>query len=330
MSTAQTIPAVDLQDFATGSVEQRDRFVATLGDALVEYGFVAIDNHGVSPATIQAAYRSISAVFDLPAEVKARYEDVAGGRHRGFTSFGQERARHRTVADLKEFWHVGAQHGDDILGATDLPPNIWPDEVPTFRESSLALWRELHTCGELLLRALALYLGADEESFAHMTDGGNTVLRCIRYPGPDELDDEVSDAVWAAAHEDINLITLLVEATSPGLQLLRRDGEWLPIAPIPGQLIADSGDVLQRLTNGVIPATTHRVLAPSESRGPRFSMPYFMHPRPEFVISPLPTCVSPERPRRWPDITAGDYLAERLREIGLITDETTSHGHAGG
>ncbi len=313
----QTIPVVDLNQFLHGDAAQQRAFVTTLGDALVEYGFVAVDHHGVDRRAIEGSYAAIKGFFGLPDEVKRRYIVPDGGGQRGYTAFGQEHAKGQTVADLKEFWHVGPELAEDHPLRARIERNVWPTEITGFRDATLGLWNSLYRCGEVLLRAIARYLDADELEFVRMIDGGNSILRTIRYPGPDEVKPEPG-AVWAAAHEDINLITLLVEASDRGLELLRRDGTWLAIEPIPGQCIADAGDMLQRLTNGVIPSTTHRVLAPQDATGPRYSMPFFIHPHPDYVLSPLPSCMTEANPRRWPDITAEGYLTERLREIGLI------------
>lgn len=320
----QTIPVVDLDDLLHGDADRQAAFVKELGDSLVEYGFVAVENHGVDPAVLGSAYRSVKELFDLPADAKAAYEVLEGGRQRGYTAFGKEHAKYHDVPDMKEFWHVGPELSADHPLRPRIQPNVWPAELPSFQPATRALYDALHRTGRAIIRAIARYLGADEAEFLRMIDGGNTILRLIRYPAPGEV--EMPDgAVWAAAHEDINLITLLPEATDPGLQLLRRDGTWLDINPVRGQLIADTGDMMQRLTNGVIPSTTHRVLAPRKASGPRYSIPFFVHPQPDWVLAPLPQCVTAANPRRWPDVTAEGYLMERIRELGL----TTAQGHAG-
>jgi isopenicillin N synthase-like dioxygenase len=320
----QSIPVVDLNRFIEGDASDQKSFVDKLGEALVEYGFVAVQNHGVDHSALRDTYAALKRLFDLPTASKMAYEVVDGGRQRGYTAFGLEHAKDTTIPDMKEFWHIGPELAEDHPVRRRVPYNLWPSEVPEFKDASLKLYASLFGCGAVLLRAVARYLGADEDEFLRMIDGGNTILRLIRYPAPGEV--EVPEgAVWAAAHEDINLITLLPEATDPGLQLLRRDGTWLDIAPVPGQVIADSGDMLQRLTNGLIPSTTHRVLQPRQAKGPRYSIPFFIHPAPDYMLSPLPQCVTAERPRRWEDITAEGYLFERIREIGL----TTAQGHAG-
>ena len=312
----QTIPVVDLLDFTNGDAETQARFVRTLGDSFVEYGFAAVENHGVDRTALSGTYEDIQSFFALSEQAKSRYEIEGGAGQRGYTSFGREHAKDQSVADLKEFWHVGPELAQDHPLYQRLPPNVWPRELPRFQEHSLRLFKSLEECGAHLLRAIARYLDADEDAFVAMIDGGNSILRLIRYPGPDEVP-PVEGQVWAAAHEDINLITLLVEATEPGLQLLRRDGEWLGIEPIKGQLICDAGDMLQLITNGKIPSTTHRVLAPPNQTGPRYSMPFFIHPHPDCPLQVLDNCITKDHPRRWPDTTADTYLQQRLREIGL-------------
>jgi isopenicillin N synthase-like dioxygenase len=320
----QSIPVVDLNRFVDGDAADQAAFVKKLGEALVEYGFVAVENHRVDQDALKATYASLKTLFDLPRENKLAYEQIEGGRQRGYTAFGLEHAKYHDVPDMKEFWHIGPELGDEHPLRRRIPKNLWPEEVPSFKDASLSLYRSLFACGSHMLRAIARFIGADENEFMRMIDGGNTILRLIRYPAPGEVE-APEGAVWAAAHEDINLITLLPEATDKGLQLLRRDGTWLDIHPVPGQVIADSGDMLQRLTNGLIPSTTHRVLQPRQANGPRYSIPFFMHPQPDYLLSPLAQCVTADNPRRWLDITAEGYLMERIREIGL----TTAQGHAG-
>lgn len=316
----QTIPVVDLERFRAGDRDDQRAFVAQLGRALTEFGFVAVENHHTGREAIDGAYAAVRALFALPADVKARYEDPASGRQRGYTSLGTEHAKYHNVPDLKEFWHVGPEVTPAESAVLRVPCNLWPTELPQLRSAALELWRREHEVARVLLRAIARFLDADEDAFLAMIEGGNTVLRMIHYPAPDEAVEP--GAVWAAAHEDINLITLLCEATDPGLELLTRDGTWLPITPIRGQLIADTGDMMERLTNGLLPSTTHRVLAPQGARKSRYSMPFFVHPRPEHVLTPLPGMVTEARPRRWEDITAEAYLFERFREIGTFATDS--------
>ncbi len=321
----QSIPVVDLDDFRYGDVGAQAAFVERLGKALVEFGFVAVENHGVDQNAVGAAYGAAEDFFALPTPVKSAYELRDCGRQRGYTPFGKERARGTGVADLKEFWHAGPELSADDPLRDRLPVNVWPKEIPTFERDVRALWAALHDCGTLLLRAIARFLRVDEVPFAEMIEGGNTVLRMIRYPAPAH-GATPDDGVWAAAHEDINLITLLVEATEPGLQILTREGEWLDIVPIPGQLIMDSGDMLQVLTNGRIPATTHRVLSPPNATGPRLSMPFFIHPHPDFVLEPIAHCVTADNPARFRSVSALGYLRRRLRDNGVLTMDATVTG----
>ncbi|MEE2788108.1 MAG: 2-oxoglutarate and iron-dependent oxygenase domain-containing protein [Myxococcota bacterium] len=314
----QSIPTLDLDAFRLGDANQQARAVEQAGRAFEEYGFLAVSNHGISMAAIHNAYAVMRAFFDLSENCKLKYERREIGRQRGYTPFGKERAKNQPLSDLKEFWHSGPEFPADHALRMRLPHNIWPKEVPGFRQAVMAVWHELSDCADVLLTMLARYLGARESFFVDMVQGGNSVLRMIRYPETRPPENE-TDAVWAAAHEDINLITLLVEATSAGLELLNRNGDWMAIHPIPGQLIADTGDMMQRLTNGQIPATTHRVLAPKTAVGPRYSMPFFVHPHPDSELSALPQCVTERRPAQYTSQTAEAYLADRLRENGVLT-----------
>ena len=256
---------------------------------------------------------------------KSKYELRRTGRQRGYTPFGKERAKDASVGDLKEFWHVGPELSPDDALRHRIPDNVWPQELPEFREHSMALWQSLHDCGFSLLEALAVFLDAPADTFTKMLGGGNTVLRMIRYPAP--VADE--SGIWAAAHEDINLITLLVEATEPGLELKTRDGVR-PITPVPGQLIADTGDMMKRLTNGYIPATTHRVCAPQAAHGPRYSIPFFMHPHPDVLLKPLASCLAEGAASRYPLQTAEEYLGKRLRDNGVLTMDADADWVVGG
>lgn len=305
---AQTIPVLNLQDFVQGSTAQQQAFVEQLGQALEAIGFFALIGHGIDAALIQSAYDTSAAVFTLPADVKQHYENRALNGQRGFTVFGREHAKDSPHADLKEFWHIGPEH--------TLPANLWPDEVPAFKVAMLQLFEQLDHCAQVLLMACARYLGLPEASLAQATVNSPTLLRVLHYP-PVAAGLPTSQ-VRAAAHEDINLITLLCEATAPGLELLQANGTWLPIAAIPGQIIVDTGDMLQNLTNGLFKSTTHRVTNPDNDRDRRFSLPFFVHPRPEVDLSPRPSCVARTGGiAQFPNWTAGEYLAQRLQEIGL-------------
>ena len=314
--TTQTIPVLDLQDFAGGNSQKADRFVQDLGTALHQIGFFALINHGVEPKMIQSAYNAAEAFFALPDSVKDQYEIAELGGQRGFTQFGKEHAKDSEAPDLKEFWHVGREK--PVAHPVDYPDNIWPREVPQFRSVMATLFEELETCASSLMMACAQYLQQPTDFFATQVEEGQTILRVIHYPPVTE--DRTPNSQRAAPHEDINLITLLCEATTPGLELLKADGEWLPIEPIPGQIIVDTGDMLQALSNGLLKSTTHRVVNPDSSRDRRFSMPFFVHPRPDFDLTPLPACVEQTGGRAiYPEETAAEALEKRLKEIGLIS-----------
>ena len=314
----------------------RSRAIGTLGEALVETGFVIVEGHAIDERLIADTYAGWRQFFALDEAVKRRYAGSEGGA-RGFTPFGVEHARDNPAPDLKEFWHVGQEAPAGRPSRFEYPPNVWPGEVPGLRQPTLALFHELERVAELLLLALAEHFALPEETFAAMARQGNSVLRILHYPavpadaagapaaaaGPGATAPPAAGA-WplrAAAHEDINLITLLCEATGAGLELLSRDGEWLPVEARPGQIVVDAGDMLSRVTNQVIPAATHRVVVPpvgaAAGAGERYSMPFFVHPYSECELAVLDRFVSPARPRRFPPITAGELLDLRLREIGL-------------
>lgn len=308
------IPVVNLKDFTQGTPGERERFIKTYGDGLMEFGFVTVDEHRVPLDLIEKAFKQAEEFFALPTETKRKYIVEGTGGARGYTAFGVERAVGATAHDLKEFWHVGQEDVSEEL-ARLYPKNVWPSEIGAFKETVLAIYRSLETCAQELLKATALYLKLDNDHFAQMARQGNSVLRVIHYPpvGPDAP----ANAVRAAAHEDINLITLLCEATTGGLELLTRDGKWRPVSSLAGQIVADSGDMLQLATNGVIPATTHRVVNPKTGENKsRYSMPFFVHPRPEVLLDPTPFVKEGEKPK-YEAKTAHEYLTERLHAIGL-------------
>ncbi|MGA7933506.1 MAG: 2-oxoglutarate and iron-dependent oxygenase domain-containing protein [Kovacikia sp.] len=314
MTLAQTIPVLDLQEFKIGG-KNRQTFVFQLGSALEDIGFFAVVNHGVDQALIQTAYQLAQTFFEFPEEIKRRYEDPALNGQRGFTRFGREHAKDYPFPDLKEFWHVGRELPPDYPLASRYLGNLSPLEVPQFHPVVLQLYAQLEACAITLLQACALYLGEAENLLSEMVQNGDTILRIIHYPA---IAPDIHPAsLRSAPHEDINLITLLCEATAEGLELLQRDGIWRSIRALPGQIIVDSGDMLQQLTNGLLKSTTHRVSNPTNDREQRFSMPFFVHPRAEVDLTPLPTCVAKTATPPFPPITAGEYLQQRLREIGL-------------
>ena len=314
MTQSADIPVLSLADFDG----QKGPFTDRIGRAWREFGFVGIRDHGISDDTIDSAYAVFRRFFALPEESKLRYRIPGQGGARGYTGFGVEQAKDHTVPDLKEFWHVGREFDGEPPFPDILLPNLWPAEVPEFRDAALALYRSLDTLGARLLSAIALDLGLERDWFADKIQHGNSILRPIHYP---PIANAPEGAVRAARHEDINLITLLIGSKEQGLEILTRDQRWVPVSTLPGTIVVNVGDMLQRLTNHVYQSTTHRVVNPpgEAARQPRYSIPFFLHPNPDFVIETLPQCVSADRPNRYPEsITANDYLLERLRQIGLL------------
>lgn len=292
-------------------------FAQALGESFECYGFAIVADHGIAAELIGRADTAARAFFALPDAVKRRYHRAGGGGARGYTPFGVETARDATRSDLKEFWHVGRELPVGHRFAAFMPPNVWPREIADFRAAQLALFDAFDVAGRRLLAAIARYLGLMPDWFDAAVADGNSVLRLLHYPpvAPD------APGIRAGAHEDINAITLLLGAEEAGLELRDRNGRWLAVAPRPGELVVNVGDMLQRLTNHRLRSTTHRVRnPPPERRGvARFSMPFFLHFRPDFLIETLPGCIGEDRPDLYPDpITAHDYLLERLREIKLL------------
>ena len=311
MSVEQTIPVVDLRDYTEGDAPTRDAFVQKFGDALKEFGFVAVEGHGVSRDLIYGAYGAFQDFFALEDDVKRQYENAAGGRKRGYTSFGVEHAKDNAKPDLKEFFHLGRE--DRAEGVT---ANLWPQaEAPQVKAAGSDLFEAMDACAQTMLEAVSIYLGCEPDFLPEMARGGDSIVRVIHYPVCDGFDEP--GKMRAAQHEDINLMTLLPESTESGLELLTREGEWLPIHAIEGQMIVDTGDMMQRITNGLLPATTHRVVNPAGEPTPRYSMSFFVHPRPEVMLEVLDVCLAEgEEPRTEP-VTAEEYLNERLRANGV-------------
>ena len=302
-----TLPVLSLADEA-------DVFAPQIDASLRQFGFALVRDHGIDPALVARAWELTAQFFALPEDEKRRYIVAGSGGARGYTPFGIEIAKGAAVHDLKEFWHVGR----DGVTAEAMPANVWPERPVGFRETFTALYAELDRVGAALLARIAPGLGLPDEWFAPEVAGGNSILRLLHYPplGPDAP----AGAIRAGAHEDINLITLLLGAEEAGLELLGKDGRWIAVEPPAGALAVNIGDMLQRLTNHVLPSTTHRVRNPDGPRAAfsRYALPYFLHPRSDFPIATLPQCVSAQNPDRYPDsITADQYLQQRLREIGL-------------
>ncbi|GGF04441.1 isopenicillin N synthase family dioxygenase [Hymenobacter cavernae] len=316
----EEVPSLDLADFRSGDPERKNRFVQQLGEAYQNIGFVALKNHGLNDEQTKHLYDDVKAFFSLPDEQKLRYEDSALAGQRGYTGKGKEHAKGRNTGDLKEFYHVGQEVDDpNDPVAKEYPDNIWPAEIPSFQKSTTEAYKTLEAAGKDVLRAIALYLKLPENYFDDKVHNGNSILRQIHYFPIENPDAVPADAVRAAEHGDINLITLLMGASADGLQVLRRDGKWIPITALPDQIVVNVGDMLQRLTNGVLKSTIHRVVNPPREKmnSSRYSVPFFMHPRSEMSLAALENCITPDNPKQQPDVTAGEFLNERLIELGL-------------
>lgn len=290
---------------------------ARIGESFRTFGFAMIRDHGIDQSLIDQAWARTEEFFALPVETKQKYFIPGQGGARGYTPFRTEVAKGATEKDLKEFWHVGRDVPADSPLAASMPPNIWPTEVEGFEETFRELYAQFDEAGAKVLSAIAVDLGLDADWFDPAIEDGNSVMRLLHYP---PVSAESGGAIRAGAHEDINLITLLLGAQEAGLELLSKDGRWLSVAPPEGAIVVNIGDMLQRLTNHVLPSTTHRVRNPEGARAghSRYSMPFFLHLRSDFPFVTLPECVSDQNPDRYPvSITADDYLQERLREIGL-------------
>jgi len=307
------IPSLDLADFTTGNPQQKAQFVQTLGQAFNQIGFVAIRNHGLTADLTNQLYQSAQSFFQAPDAIKQQYEHPELHGQRGYIGKGKETAKGFKVADLKEFYHIGQPEPEG-----DMPANVLPAEFPEFSDATLTAYRTLENAGKQLLRAIALYLDLPETYFDDKVRNGDSILRALHY-FPLDPDTTPDGAVRAAAHGDINLITLLMGASADGLEVLRRDGKWIGITALPDQVVVNVGDMLDRLTNHKLKSTIHQVVNPPREKmnQSRYSIPFFMHPRADMDLSSLPSCVDAEHPKLYVDMTAGAFLDERLRELGL-------------
>lgn len=311
------IPSVDLADFLSNDPERKQKFVDEIGKAYEEIGFVALKNHFLSDNLVDELYKEVKAFFDLPVEVKQKYEIEGLGGQRGYISFGKEHAKGKKEGDLKEFWHFGQEPSEDADLIEDYPENVNVEELKDFNHTGMEAYRMLEKTGIYVLRALAIYIGLDEFYFDKWASNGNSILRPIHYP---PITQEPQGAERAGAHGDINLITLLMGASTGGLQVLRKDGEWIDAIPQEDELVINVGDMLERHTNNKLRSTIHKVINPPKDHWnkPRYSIPFFMHPRSEMPLDCLEECISEENPKHYEDITAGEFLHQRLVEIGLI------------
>lgn len=310
------IPSVDLNDFLSNDPQRKQKFVNEVGRAYEEIGFVALRGHFLSDQLSANLYDAVKTFFAQPTDVKLKYEVPGLAGQRGYTSFGKEHAKGRTTGDLKEFWQFGQYvDANDPLSA-EYPNNVVVDEIPAFNTLGKEAYQTLEKTGAYVLRAIAIYLGLDEFYFDDKIEKGNSILRAIHY-GP--ITNDPKDAVRAAEHEDINLITLLMGASAEGLEVLNKQGQWVAITALPEQLVVNVGDMLQRLTNNKLKSTTHRVVNPPREKWgeSRFSIPFFLHPKSAMRLDCLEGCITPTNPIAYEPISAGEYLDERLREIGL-------------
>jgi isopenicillin N synthase-like dioxygenase len=308
------IPSVDLAHFLNGTAEEKQQFVNTLGNAYEEIGFVAVKNSLINDQLISNLYQSVQEFFALPTEVKLKYERPELSGQRGYTSFGKEHAKDSNAGDLKEFWHFG-----QIISEANkaiYPDNIHVEELPEFLTIGLEAYKGLENTGRYMLRAIALHLGLEENWFDAHIHEGNSILRPSHDP---PITSEPKDAVRAGQHEDINLITLLIGASADGLEVLNKQNEWVAVTALPDHIVVNVGDMLERLTNNQLKSTTHRVVNPPREKWdtPRFSIPFFLHPRNEMKLDCLPSCIKEGEQAQYTPITAEDFLNQRLAEIGL-------------
>ena len=311
-----TIPVVDLAMFHNGDAVSKQQFVNELGRAYEEVGFVAVKNHGIPDRLIDELYKHVQQFFSLPLLKKKQYELPGMAGQRGYTSFGTEHAKGSEAPDLKEFFQYGQITSEALRNQEGYPANVLVNEIERFNSTFDEAYLHFESSGRKLLQAIALYLSLDENYFEEWVNNGNSILRAIHYP---PITHEPKSAIRAEQHEDINLITLLVGASADGLEILTKQNEWVGVTSLPEQIVVNVGDMLQRLTNNKLRSTTHRVVNPPRElwHTSRFSIPFFLHPKASMPLSCLQSCITDKEPKQYEDITAGDYLDERLREIGL-------------
>ena len=313
------IPRVDLNTYINGSAEEKKQFSDEVGKAFNDTGFITVSNHGLSKELISKLYEQVQQLFSLPDEIKFGYEKPELAGQRGYTSKGREKAKDSKTPDLKEFWQIGQTVTDHDPVKELYPDNLVVKELPEFNPSTREVYQKLEKAGEHLLRAIAVYLKLPENYFEDKVHNGNSILRGIHYFPIENPELVADDAVRAGAHEDINLITLLIGASADGLEVLTREGEWFPVKAQGEDIVVNVGDMLQRLTNNKLRSTTHRVVNPPREmmKTSRYSVPFFLHPKANVSLACLDTCIDATHPKAYPDATAGEYLDERLREIGL-------------
>ena len=313
----KNIPSIDLADFLSNNPSKKEKFVQQIGKAYEEIGFVALKGHFLDEQLTEKLYKNVREFYNLPSNIKKKYEIEGLAGQRGYTSFGKESAKGKKEGDLKEFWHFGQEVIYDSELATVYPKNIQVTEIENFNDIGMETFRMLEKTAIYVLRALALYIGLEEYYFDQYVVKGNSILRPIHYP---PIVGEPKGAVRAAEHGDINLITLLMGASASGLEVQNKQGDWIPVTALPEQLVVNVGDMLQRLTNNKLRSTIHRVVNPEEKDWgkSRYSIPFFTHPRGNMQLNCLSECVTKNNPKSYDDITAGEYLKERLVELGLL------------
>lgn len=313
----QNIPSVDLRDFLSNEPIRKQKFINEIGKAYEDIGFVALKGHFLDSELVENLYEEVRKFFDLPLEVKSQYEIPGIGGQRGYVSFGKEHAKGRSAGDLKEFWHFGQYITEESKYRDEYPNNVIVKELPRFNEVGKEAYQMLEKTGIYVLRALAIYLNLDEFYFDNFIIEGNSILRPIHYP---PITQEPQDAVRAAAHGDINLITLLMGAQGKGLQVQNHEGDWIDAIAQPDELVINVGDMLSRHTNNKLKSTIHQVVNPPRDLWgtSRYSIPFFMHPISEMPLNCLPNCVNAESPKKYENISAGEFLHERLVDLGLI------------
>ncbi len=315
-SFIMNIPVVNLDLFINGTPEQKVQFSADLGKAFEEVGFVSVKNHGIDQSLIDTLYQNVQTFFNQPEALKRKYEVPGLAGQRGYTSFGKEHAKGSDAPDLKEFFQFGQTVPAGEISPENYPDNVQVTEVDSFNEKFLEAYRAFEKSGGALLSAIAIHLELGANYFDEHIHLGNSILRAIHYP---PIVNEPKSAIRAEQHEDINLITLLVGASADGLEILSKENEWLAVKAGPGEIVVNVGDMLQRLTNDRLKSTTHRVVNPPREmwHTSRYSIPFFLHPKSEMSLACLDSCISETYPKLYEDYTAGQYLDERLREIGL-------------
>ena len=311
------IPSLDLRDFLSEDANRKEEFVQSIGKAFQEIGFCAVKGHLLSDDLVERLYKQIKLFFDLPYEVKAKYEFPQYSGQRGYVSFGKESAKGSKHGDLKEYWHFGQYIEEEEKEKYNYFPNIHVEELSEFNEVGREVYSTLEKTAKHILRALALYLNIEEDYFDQYIKNGNSILRPIHYP---PILEDPKEAVRASAHGDINLITLLMGAHGKGLQVQHSNGDWIDAVASEDELMINIGDMLSRHTNNLLKSTVHRVVNPDREllKKSRYSIPFFMHPVSEMKLNVLESCISDESPKSFDDITAGDFLNERLVELGLL------------